>query len=138
MSNNAVLVMRLFADMGYINLRSMVPPLQEKTNATHEQALDDAGVYNSGNYRTVYNLVTNKDKRGINDLLKRTMESYVLLKLLLLTDEYFVDNFGNKLYVSDDEMLFTGTMLMRHMMVLWCNADTIGEMQVGTLRIAIL
>ncbi|XP_045135937.1 SET and MYND domain-containing protein 4-like [Portunus trituberculatus] len=129
MSNNAVLAIRLFSDMGYINLKSMVPPLQEKANSTERQELDDAGVYNSGNYRTVYSLVTNKDKRGVNDLLKRTMESFVLLKLLLLTDEYFVDNFGNKLYVDDDEVLFTGTMLMHHMMVLWCNADTIGEIQ---------
>lgn len=137
MNNNAVLVIRLFADMGYINLKSMVSSLREKENGTDKPEMDDAGVYNSGNYRTVYSLVTNKSKRGSNDLLKRTMESFVLLKLLLLTDEYFVDNFGNKLYLSDDEVLFTGTMLMHHMMVLWCNSDTIAEIQVSLFVLSV-
>lgn len=133
MSNNAVLVIRLFADVGYINLKSMVPPLQQEQNPTKtlNQGLDDAGVYNSGNYRTVFNLVTHRRKRSVNDLLKRTMEAFVLLKLLLLSDEYYVDNFGNKIIVKDDEILFTGAMLMHHMMILWCNADTIGEIQVS-------
>ena len=132
MSNNAVLVIRLFADMGYMKLKSVVPPLQEESLAkTHKQGLDNAGMYNSGDYRTVFSLVTNKRKRGVNDLLKRTMEAFVLLKLLLLTDDYYVDNFGNKICVKEDAIMFTGTMLMHHIMMLWCNADTIGEIQVS-------
>lgn len=133
MSNNAVLVMRLLADTGYINLKSMVPQLQQEESSTKtlNRGLDDGGVYNSGNYRTVFNLATNKKKRGVNDLLKRTMEAFVLLKLLLLSDEYFVDNFGNKIILKEDEILFMGAMMMHHMMMLWCNADTIGEIQVS-------
>lgn len=132
MTSNATLVIRLFAEMGHQNMKSKVPPLQAEASRTRAQeiGLNGNGLYNSSDYRSVYNLVTNKEKRGTNDLLKRTMEAFVLLKLLLFSEEYFVDESGRKIDVTEDDLIFTGAMLMHHMMILWCNADSIGEMQV--------
>lgn len=131
-----MLAVRMFAEMGYHTMKSKVPPLQEEINRTinrtsaQQRGRDENGVYDSASYRSVYNLVTNRDKRNANDLLKRTMEAFVLLKLLILSEEYFVDESGKKIEVTEQELIFTGAMLMHHMMILWCNADTIGEMQV--------
>lgn len=136
MTNNAFLALRMFAEMGYEQLKSKVPPLQEEASqkSAAERGLDGDGVYDSSSYRSVYNLVTNREKRGTNDLLKRTMEAFVLLKLLVLSGEYFVEESGQPIAVTEEDLIFTGAMLMYHMMMLWCNADTIGEMQVCTLR----
>lgn len=131
MTNNATLALRMFSEIGFPNLVSKVSSLQTEESTTNEKEKGlDGGVYDSANYGTVYNLVTNRKKRGTNDLLKRTMEAFVLLKLLILSEEYFVDESRKKLEVTEEDLIFTGAMLMHHMMILWCNADTIGEMQV--------
>lgn len=139
MTNNATLAIRIFAEIGYNNMKLMVPPLQVEANRTSakERGLDCDGMYDSANYRSVYNLVTNREKRDTNDLLKRTMEAFVLLKLLISSEQYFVDKSGKKIDVTENDLIFTGSMLMHHMMILWCNADTIGEMQVSVMNFSI-
>lgn len=132
MTSNAFLALRMFAEMGYESLKTSVSLLQEETGqkSPKEKGLDGDGVYDSASYRTVFNLITNREKRGSNDLLKRTMEAFVLLKLLIMSGQYFVDESGQPINITEDDLIFTGAMLMHHMMTLWCNADTIGEMQV--------
>ncbi|XP_063398238.1 SET and MYND domain-containing protein 4-like [Mytilus trossulus] len=82
------------------------------------------GVYNSDDYNTVYSLVNHSEKRTPEDLFKRTLQAYFLLKCLEKTSYFNIDerkvSFADKCYVA-------GHML-RHIMMLPCNAHEVSEL----------
>lgn len=132
MDINPLLALKLFMQTTREKLREMVPQLMAE--ARHRQpkhrGFDDDHVYDSSHYRTVYNLITNKEKRGYNDLLRKAMEAFITLKILQNGGRYFRDSEGQTFRPSEEELIFTGSLLMHHIMNFSCNSGGLFEIEV--------
>lgn len=131
MGINPLLALKLFMQTSHEKLREMTPQLMAEARHRPPQyrGFDD-GVYDHTHYRTVYNLVTNKEKRGYKDFLNRAMEAFVTLKLLQNGGRYFRDSERKPFRPSEEDLIFTGSLLMHHMMNFACNSAGIFEIEV--------
>ncbi|KAL5241357.1 hypothetical protein ACI65C_008767 [Semiaphis heraclei] len=78
------------------------------------------------NYVNLYNLVTHREKRSLEDILHRTHLAAFYLSCLKKTNYFAVDcNTGGQ--PTDDE-LFIGCLLLHHLMLLQINAFEVGEL----------
>lgn len=85
-------------------------------------------VYDSTDYRTVYNLVNHSDKRNMEDLLKYSLEALYLLKCLEATD--FFKNTDSCIVYSISDKCTIGSNILRNLMMLPCNAHECSELAV--------
>lgn len=132
MGINPLLALKLFLKSTHVKLKEMAPTLmaEAKHRRPQHRGFDDDGVYDHRQYRTVYNLVTNKERRSYKDFLSRAMEAFVILKLLQKGERYFKDSEGKAFSPSDEDLLFTGSLLMHHMMNFSCNSGGVFEVEV--------
>lgn len=133
MGKNSVLAYRILIQTSYIQLKDIVPVfISEAMERTPETlGLNDKGIYDSSDYRTIYHLVTNKENRSVSDLFKRCVMAFTLTKLLQESQQFFIDVTGMPFSPSYDDVLLTGCTLFVHMMNLPCNAHSITELQVN-------
>ena len=82
------------------------------------------GVYAPKDYKTVFGLVTNDNKRSFGDLFKRSLASVYISKCLELMN-YFGD------VLTDENKLFVGSLILRHIQSCSCNAYEISENDPG-------
>ncbi|CAL4069858.1 unnamed protein product [Meganyctiphanes norvegica] len=130
---NAILAHKIVAQMTFSKLKSLIPIYEEeiKQRSPKEYGLNEKNIYDSSDYRTIYNLVGNSNQRSVADLFKRTAMSFVITKLLIQSKTFFVDEFGSAFNPSEEDVMLIGTVLMVHMMNLPCNAHSITELQVN-------
>ncbi|XP_050701007.1 SET and MYND domain-containing protein 4-like [Eriocheir sinensis] len=131
MGINPLLALKLFMQTTHEKLREMTPQLMAEARHRPPQyrGFDD-DVYDHTHYRTVYNLVTNKEKRGYKDFLSRAMEAFLALKLLQNGGRYFRDGERKAFRPSEEDLIFTGSLLMHHMMNFACNSGGIFEIEI--------
>ena len=132
MGINPLLALKLFFKNTRVKLREVAP--QVMTEARHQppesRGFNSEGVYDHTHYRSVYNLVTNKERRGYKDLLSKAMEAFVIMKLIQTGGRYFKDSEGKMFHPSEKDLIFTGSLLMHHMMNFSCNSGGIFEVEV--------
>lgn len=90
------------------------------------------GVFPSGSYLAVYSMVGRRKHNNV-DMMARAMEAFVLLKLLIASNRFFVDAEGRRLEPSWEDQLFTGSLLLHHLTNLWYTADAFFETDVREL-----
>ncbi|KAK8388966.1 hypothetical protein O3P69_020730 [Scylla paramamosain] len=132
MGINPLLALNLFMKNTLTKLREVAPQVIAETRHQPPElrGFSYEGVYDHTHYRTVYNLVTNKAKRGYKDLLSKAMEAFVIVKVLQAGGRYFRDSEGEKFYPSEEDLMFTGALLMHHMMNFGCNSGGIFEVEI--------
>ncbi|XP_064603085.1 SET and MYND domain-containing protein 4-like [Liolophura sinensis] len=96
------------------------------------------GVYRSDDYWAAYALVNHQDNRTVGDLFRRTVMATMLLKLLQQTE--FLNSVSG-IQLSEDNVFYVGSQILRHIMMLPCNAHEISELvlvpgQLATSRTA--
>ncbi|PSN41945.1 hypothetical protein C0J52_06418 [Blattella germanica] len=82
-------------------------------------------IYSTGSYASIYNLVTHADRRPAEDFLHRTLMALFLLRCLQDTD-FFPDNSKSSDSLNQDE-IYIGSLLLRHLQLLQFNAHEIFE-----------
>lgn len=130
---NAILAYKIVSQVTFSKLKSFIPKYEEeiKQRTPQEYGLNESRIYDSSDYRTIYNLVGNANQRSVADLFKRTAMSFVLTKLLIQSNNFFVDELGSEFNPNEEDIMLIGTVLMTHMMNLPCNAHSITELQVN-------
>lgn len=82
-------------------------------------------IYDSKDYSTIYYLITNTEKRTLDDLFKRAVYSGILVECLEKNSTFFKKN-NNSL--KCEQKIFLGGLLLRHLQNLPCNAHEISEL----------
>lgn len=133
MAIHPLLALNLFLKNTHTKLREVAPQVIAETRhqSPELRGFNPEGVYDNTHYRTVYNLVTNKASRGYKDLLSKAMEAFVIVKVLQAGGRYFRDREGEKFYPSEEDLIFTGALLMHHLMNFGCNSGGIFEVEVS-------
>ncbi|XP_045176137.1 SET and MYND domain-containing protein 4-like [Mercenaria mercenaria] len=85
--------------------------------------LNEDGVYDSQDYRTVYDLVNHADDRGVEELLKYTLQAFYLQKCLEATDF-----FGSGEQKDTSKNCVIGSHILRNLMMMPCNAHECSEL----------
>lgn len=101
----------------FINLR---PKLLNHT-------LRPRGKHEPDNYANLYDLVTHREKRSVQDILHRTHVAAFYLYCLKKTNYFTVDCDTNR-RPTDDE-LFIGSLLLHHLLLLQFNAFEVSELK---------
>ncbi|XP_042205046.1 SET and MYND domain-containing protein 4-like isoform X2 [Homarus americanus] len=132
MGKNPYLAYRILMKISHVRLKEIMPLLQceAKTQAPETLGFNKEGIYDATDYRSVYHLVTNKDKRSKSDLIRRCMQAFIVTKLLQQSGRYFLDSDGKPLAPSHEDIILTGSTLIHHMMNLICNAEADGIMEI--------
>lgn len=92
------------------------------------------GTFRSDDYLSVYSMV-GKRKHNSVEKLARGIEAFILLKLLIASNRFFVNAEGRRLEPSWEDQLFTGSLLLHHLTHLWHTADAFFETEVNYVRI---
>ncbi|KAL7647372.1 UNVERIFIED_CONTAM: hypothetical protein RMT77_000968 [Armadillidium vulgare] len=131
---NPKLAFRMIIQTPLKELKSKVSCyLKEKSNDPQHLGYNEENIYSSQDYRTIFHLVTNKDKRSVSDLFKRVVKAACLVKILLKTN-YFgrpflhLDEIETKI---KEDISFVGFVLSTHLMNLPCNAHSIAALAVN-------
>ncbi|CAL4064744.1 unnamed protein product, partial [Meganyctiphanes norvegica] len=94
---NSILSCRVLAHIPFPQLKSIISKHKEEKHVMTRQlrGFNDQGVYKSSDYGTVFHLEGNFDARELDDLLKKCCLAFILTKLLISSNSYFVDELGN-------------------------------------------
>nr|CAD7411112.1 unnamed protein product [Timema poppensis] len=95
-------------------------------DSTTESTFDGNGQYVSQDYKNIYNIVTNTEKRSVADLFKRAVTAARILQCFENKSNFFTSFSSNELLPSDFK-LFIGGLLLRHLQNLPCNAHEVSE-----------
>lgn len=98
------------------------------------RGLNRDGIFQSHNYLSVYSMV-GKQKHKSVDKLARAIEAFMLLKLLIASNSFFVAADGWRLEPSWEDQLFTGSLLLHHLTHLWHTADAFFETEVNYIQV---
>ena len=130
-----MLAMRILTSSGKIYLEYVISKVREELEARKEApdaprliGLNEEGMYDAADYRTVYTLVTNTKARGVGDLFKRTLMACYLLKILEMTP-FFYNGGSDPHNVKLVDKVAMGAVLLRHLQNLPCNAHEVTELE---------
>ena len=136
------LALRIITKSGLEPLRQFVKQLRSDGDCEETQTeLDSKGQPPvTQGYRAIYNLVTHSEDRQGEDLLGRALLALVLLKLLQDHSAFFVDPgdrgrseaASSQMSSCADTQRLVGSLLLRHLQLLTCNAHEISEFGLKT------
>ncbi|KAK7098630.1 hypothetical protein V1264_002883 [Littorina saxatilis] len=94
---------------------------------------DENGVYDSQNYATMYHLVGHCDKRTVEDMWPRTINAAFMVKCLQQTSFFPQWTEGDQQAAEKrfQDVCYIGSHILRHLMMLPCNAHEVSEMGVN-------
>ena len=128
------LAFRMVAKAGYSYLMEQRDALE---HSGHEKltllGCDEKGVYDSENYATMYHLVGHSDQRTVSDLWLRVVQAAFMVKRLEQTDFFPPLKDGETLAKEKrhEDVCYIGSHILRHLMMLPCNAHEVSEMGVN-------
>lgn len=125
---------RVMIKTSHIKIKKMIPLLQQEVKDQPPETLgfNKDGIYDSTDYRSVYHLVTNKEKRDETGYFKFSMRAFILTKLLQ-QGHYFLDDHGNPFTPSHEDIILTGSTLIHHLMNLQSNSAEINYWEENVL-----
>ncbi|XP_063227360.1 SET and MYND domain-containing protein 4-like isoform X2 [Bacillus rossius redtenbacheri] len=91
-----------------------------------EPGFDENGQYKSTDYRSVYHIVANTEKRSVSDLFERSLIACFVSELLSTKTSFFGST--ESANFSEGEIVkFIGGLILRHLQNLPCNAHEVSE-----------
>lgn len=98
---------------------------KEESTTTPFKPMSWEGQYLPHDYMTVLHLTTNSTKRTFGDLFKRSVTAMYLAKCLKLSGYFGPGD------LSEDDLLFAASVLLRYLQGSSCNAYEISEFELG-------
>lgn len=127
---NRNLTYKLLKSFSYKNLSCMLKELEKDTPDKPEEAgMNKNGIYNSASYQTVYHLCTNKDGQPFEFLIVQCQLAFIMTKLLVLSERFFIDDNGEPFTPSREELITTGGVLLSHVLKIRCNLFEIRDVK---------
>lgn len=119
----------------FVKLKVLVPKLRTETETKHPSRLgfNEDGVYDPSDYRTFYHLLTNKNNRNIENLFDQCLMAVIMLKFLLVSEKFFINEAGIPFTPSSEDLIFTGGILFHHLLNVDANNGTVLELEVCVL-----
>ncbi|XP_076450362.1 protein-lysine N-methyltransferase SMYD4-like [Babylonia areolata] len=127
------LALKMVAKAGYSYLREQQPALEGSVLGRTGLGCDHQGVYDSEDYHTMYHLVGHCNKRTVKDLWSRALRAAFLVKCLEQTG-FFPGTHDQGPVMEEkrlEDLSYIGGHIMRHLMMLPCNAHEVSEMEVN-------
>ncbi|KAK7078355.1 hypothetical protein SK128_023496 [Halocaridina rubra] len=141
------LVYKIVLNYGCEKLMAILPILQrESAFPPYQRGFNSEGKYDSNDFRTVYHLVTNKECYPPEELFKKCMTAFILMKLLVESEKYFVDKAGVPRQAAKEELLAAGATLFHLLLNISCNSTEVlnkevsldpVQVNVGTVAMAV-
>ncbi|XP_029680669.1 SET and MYND domain-containing protein 4-like isoform X2 [Formica exsecta] len=109
-------------------LRTMLEKLNEYPRT---KGFSQDGKLYSDRYISVYSLVTNTDKRSVSDLLRRSLDTCLILYFLATRTVMFGTKLPEDLSIlaKNDDVTFIGGLILRHQQIIPSNIHTFSEEQ---------
>ena len=130
----AHLALRVVIKAGLKFLREFKQSIEPKGKSKKDPVLsgcNENGVYDPSDYSTIYHLVTHSSDRSISDMFHRTVIAVFLLKCL--EGGGFFQIQGET--VSQSERVFIGSLILRHLQNLPCNAHEVSNLELDLLSV---
>lgn len=129
---NGHLALRIITKAGFEFLKDFRQKIQQGLceSYSRESGCTHDGSYVSSDYLPIYCLVTHSEDRSISDLFRRTMMAVFLLKTLQ-GGTFFGEN-----PCSQQDLVFIGGVLLRHLQSNPCNAHEISELHLNLNSVA--
>ncbi|XP_054004204.1 SET and MYND domain-containing protein 4-like isoform X2 [Hylaeus anthracinus] len=88
-----------------------------------------SGIFESDKYRSLLGLVTNTEKRSVNDLFRRSLDASYILYFLATCSNMFGSQLKNDLsvLVENSDVTFVGAVILRHQQMIPSNAHSYSE-----------
>ncbi|XP_033336685.2 protein-lysine N-methyltransferase SMYD4 [Megalopta genalis] len=92
------------------------------------------GIFESNQYRSILSLITNTETRSFDDLFTRCLDSSFILYFLATCTNMFGKPLKNdlSLLMKNPDVIFVGSLVLRHQQVIPSNAHSISEEHVVT------
>ncbi|XP_047473086.1 SET and MYND domain-containing protein 4-like [Penaeus chinensis] len=132
----ATLVFRLLMKLTFPRLKELLPILrqEETTLPPEKRGFNEEGLYDAGDFRAIYHLCTNKHHLSSLMSLRMCTVAFIITKILIACNKYFVDRHGNPLSPNDEDIALVGGTLVRILMVVSTNSFAFKELQVSLCR----
>lgn len=109
------------------NLDSLLKSVEgEGRQSDKNKGFNNNGTYSSSDYRPIYWLVGNTEKRSVADLFKRAVIAACILNCLETMTDFFPTD-ATSPSESSHQKLVVGGLLLRHMQNLPCNAHEVSD-----------
>ena len=104
------------------------------------KAFDDSGFYNSNDYKTTHHLIGNSEQRQNADLFRRALIASCILHFIDKLTKFFdtddkIDDSSiqqgrdvSSKNISDKSKLLAGSLILRYLQSMPCNAHEVSEM----------
>lgn len=101
----------------------------ENCNDPRIKGFSDSGIFDSNKYRSVLSLVTNTEKRSVQDLFRRSLDSCFILYYLATRTNFFGNRLEKDLSVlsNNNDAVFVGSLVLRHQQLIPSNGHTFCE-----------
>ncbi|XP_050450117.1 SET and MYND domain-containing protein 4-like isoform X2 [Cataglyphis hispanica] len=115
---------------GIKELRTMLENL-DKCDDPRTKGFSQDGKLHSDKYISIYNLVTNTEKRPVSDLFRRSLDTCLILYFLATRTVMFGAKLPEDLNVlaKNDDVTFIGGLILRHQQIIPSNIHTFSEEQ---------
>lgn len=129
---NGHLALRIIVKARYKFLKNFRREMRKRLcdKVSRESGCLDDGSYISSDYLPIYCLVTHSEDRSAGDLFRRTVMAIFLLKILQ------GGSFFGKDPYSQDDLIFIGGLILRHLQSNPCNAHEVSELQLNLNSVA--
>ncbi|XP_064087995.1 uncharacterized protein LOC135202501 isoform X3 [Macrobrachium nipponense] len=133
MDSIVMLAAHVLTQTTFLKAKEMAEELKNEERLPGQlQGFNQDGIFKSSDYRSVYHLVTNEEKRSEEERFIASAEAFALTKLLKESNRYFIDECGRPFTPTYEDMLLTGSLVVRHLMNLKCSAIALSEFRVVT------
>ncbi|XP_068215695.1 SET and MYND domain-containing protein 4-like [Palaemon carinicauda] len=133
MNTCLIIPFRIITKLPISTLRSLLAQFRSEKDGKSPLALgfNEKGIYDPTSYRAIYCLVTNKEKRDSRTLFTICAGAFMLTKLLLRSQRYFVDDSQKPIEPSREDVIAIGSALFHHIMSDLSNGHHYGELQIS-------
>ncbi|XP_066945763.1 SET and MYND domain-containing protein 4-like [Macrobrachium rosenbergii] len=130
MNTCLIIPYRIVTKLPFAAVKDLLTQFRSEKDSKSPLALgfNDKGVYDPNSYRTIYCLVTNQEKRDSRSLFTICAGAFMLTKLLIRSQRYFVDDSLKPFEPSKEDAVAIGSALFHHIMGDLSNGHRYGEL----------
>ncbi|CAL4063066.1 unnamed protein product, partial [Meganyctiphanes norvegica] len=108
---------RIIAGQSVEELKDFVSKLHnEEQRSPLEQMFNEDQIYDSHSYRSVYFLEDNIQTVTTEVLIRSAFKALMLTQLLIKSNRYFIANAGDKYVLNEEDVIFIGSLFIRHIL----------------------
>ncbi|XP_069705768.1 SET and MYND domain-containing protein 4-like [Periplaneta americana] len=109
-------------------VHSLIKSLEEGCKVERTKGFSSDGTYSSLDYNSIYWLVGNTERRGVTDLLRRSITAACILNCVTTMTNLFSKIKTTEVDDSNSSLRIVGGLLLRHLQNLPCNAHEVSEL----------